>query len=217
MNADLVMAVTKRETMKLFDVTTVLKQYDGCKDVGFHWFRDDKPEGRPYAELISGYDPEFSFAPEERIDELFTEDEAAQLKAHLDQQYGKAGVTTITEAALPIANNQTGAGSIAVGGGNDFLRLRSFLPFKVRADERRSSRRPPRCPLQAHFNADRRPRCLAGGASGTRRGSSSWRAPKREGSGSSGGRWSWRNGCAGEEEEDDGRIESVTAARRALA
>lgn len=111
--------------MKLFKVTTVVPEFDGCKDVEFIWFRSDVrphgPQPRPYADLIKNYDPRqddnarpgtsMSFYAEDYVESLFTEAEAKQLKAYIDR--------TIAEAQLPVPNNVIGVGAIPVGGGND--------------------------------------------------------------------------------------------------
>lgn len=125
-------------TDKLFRVTTVVKEYDGRKDVAFHWFYDGKrTPPRPYAELVKNYDPTDRNASysEDCIDEMFTEDEANQLVAYLNRTHGDDGPHIIEEEKLPIANNMMGLGAIAVGGGDDFYMLYNApeypLPFKV--------------------------------------------------------------------------------------
>src|SRR5262245_12896768 len=109
--------------MKLYHVTTKVKEfeYDGhlYLDVTFQWFCHKRPDSlpRPYAELIKDYDPNdhhIGYA-EEAVDELFTADEAAQLKSYLDSNYD--GETTITECKLPLPKNVMGHGAIPVGGG----------------------------------------------------------------------------------------------------
>jgi hypothetical protein len=66
---------------------------------------------------------------------MFELDQAQALKDYIDQNYGDEGITTIKKATLPIAKYSGGAGSMAVGGGNDFLMLdnnpKYSLPFKV--------------------------------------------------------------------------------------
>ena len=126
--------------MKLFHVTTVVKEYDGCKDVAFEWFKE-KPTGarRPYEHLIADYPHEVPpecaerYYPEGYIDELFTEHEAGQLADYLSTF--RNSTTTINEVSLPAANNVMGLGDIAVGGGTDFYMLSKRdnypLPFSV--------------------------------------------------------------------------------------
>ena len=88
--------------MKLFHVTTVVKEYDGCKDVAFEWFKE-KPTGarRPYEHLIADYPHEVPpecaerYYPEGYIDELFTEHEAGQLADYLSTF--RNSTTTINE------------------------------------------------------------------------------------------------------------------------
>ena len=106
--------------MKLYNVDTIVKEFQDCKDVNFRWFySNDRPQPRrPYAELVKNYTPDPY--TEGYIDELFSEDEARQLKQYLDREHGDAGTTTITEVSLPVANNIGGVGAIAVGGGDDF-------------------------------------------------------------------------------------------------
>jgi hypothetical protein len=79
--------------MKLYGVITTVKEYRGKKDVSFAWFCTDRgtPSHRRYADLIENYDPQDEVRMDEvqtsnrrmaeaRIDELFTADEASQLK-----------------------------------------------------------------------------------------------------------------------------------------
>jgi hypothetical protein len=134
--------------MKLYRVGTLVKEYRGCKDVAFDWFRvynrsckeiavefDELIER--YDELIEGYNPRETgrLYAEDAIEEMFTETEATALKAYLDREHGDEGVTTIKEAKLPIGNNTMGVGAIAVGGGDDFYMLHKEpeydLPFKA--------------------------------------------------------------------------------------
>jgi hypothetical protein len=73
--------------MKLYSVMTTVKEYSGCKNVIFRWFRQPMPQGRrPYADLIKDYEPGNS--TEKFVEELFTWDEARQLKTYLDQHHG---------------------------------------------------------------------------------------------------------------------------------
>ncbi len=96
--------------MNLYRVLTVVREYHGCKDVTFVWFYEAERPPRPYAELIENYQPDpkeggcwgnMSYA-EDYIRELFSLDEARQLKDYLDREYGHEGTTTITEEHLPI-------------------------------------------------------------------------------------------------------------------
>src|SRR5262249_8154204 len=76
---------------------------------------------------------------EHYIEELFTADEAKQLKDYLDREHGAEGATTINEVDLPIANNVMGVGMIVgvigIGRGEYFYTLdeepKYDLPFKV--------------------------------------------------------------------------------------
>jgi len=44
--------------MKLYSIITTVKEYSGCKNLVFHWFRHAMPQGqRPYADLIKDYEP----------------------------------------------------------------------------------------------------------------------------------------------------------------
>jgi hypothetical protein len=119
--------------IELFSVCTAVKQYSGCKDVTFIWFRNDPARGRRYRDLIRDCDP----GPYAKgyIDELFTQEEAEALKQYLDRNYGDAGTNTIHKVDLPVAGNTMGVGAIAVGGGTDFYMLDKdeeySLPFKV--------------------------------------------------------------------------------------
>jgi hypothetical protein len=124
--------------MKLYIVRTTAKEYDGCRDVVFQWFRHAMPQGqRPYADLIKNYEPgdRAAIYAEEFIEELFTWDEARQLKAYLDQHHGEQGDTVIKETTLPVENNMMGFLAHPVGGGDSFYILckepEYALPFKV--------------------------------------------------------------------------------------
>jgi hypothetical protein len=124
--------------VELYRVTTIVKKFRGCKDVGFDWFRCERRAPRPYAELIENYDPSGRRDVRDAegcIDEMFELDEAQALKDYIDRNYGEAGITTIKKAELPIANNVMGVGATPVGGGQDFHLLDKApnytLPFKV--------------------------------------------------------------------------------------
>jgi hypothetical protein len=124
--------------LKLYHVRTTGVQYCGCKNVAFDWFRCERGEPRPYAELIENYDLADELVvgyAESAIDGYFTEAEAIALKAYLDREHGHEGVTTIKEMELPIPSNTMGVAAIPVGGGTDFLMLHrepAFdLPFEV--------------------------------------------------------------------------------------
>jgi hypothetical protein len=126
------------DAMKLYSVTTLVPEHDGCRDVTFSWFKTE-PTGaaRPYRDLIDGYDDATYGAAYEkgRIDELFTEDEAAQLVAYLAAAHEGVGTTTTKEVSLPIPNGRMGFGAVPVGGGNDLYGLYKepdySLPFEV--------------------------------------------------------------------------------------
>jgi hypothetical protein len=123
--------------MDLYDVTTTVKEYHGCKNVKFHWLRLETAP-RPYADLIENYDPsklDVCYS-EHCIDELFELDEAQALKDYLDREVaGRQDITTIEKAKLPIPNNSISPDAIGVGGGDDFYQLDKTpnysLPFKV--------------------------------------------------------------------------------------
>ena len=123
--------------MKLYRVRTTAKEYHGCRDVVFQWFRHAMPQGqRPYADLIKDYEPkESDLYTEFLIEELFTQDEARQLKDYLDRHHGGEGETVIKEFPLPVDNCTMGYGCMAVGGGDGFYKLckesKYSLPFKV--------------------------------------------------------------------------------------
>jgi hypothetical protein len=121
--------------MDLYHVMTTVKEYRGCKNVRFNWFRCERRASRSYADLIENYDPSDRDA-EGCIDEMFERDEAEALKGYIGQNYGELkGITAVEKAELPIANNRLGVGATAVGGGNDFYMLDKSpnysLPFKV--------------------------------------------------------------------------------------
>jgi hypothetical protein len=123
---------------KLYHVTTVVKEYNGHKNVSFKWFFAGMRHSRlPYTELIAGYDPddEDIHYPEGAVDEMFTEDEANQLKSYLDREHGGSGTTSIKAAEIPIPKNTISAGALPVGGPQDLYQLqnedRYDLPFEV--------------------------------------------------------------------------------------
>jgi len=71
--------------MKLYRVQTAVKEYSGCRNVVFKWFREDAPaERRNYAKLIENFNPADRFAADAEgfIDALFAKDEALQLKEY---------------------------------------------------------------------------------------------------------------------------------------
>jgi hypothetical protein len=72
---------------------------------------------------------------EDFVEELFTWDEAQQLRGYLEQKHRDQGPTVIEAVSLPIENNWIGLGALAVGGGDDFYMLCKepaySLPFKV--------------------------------------------------------------------------------------
>jgi len=112
--------------MKLYRVRTTAKEFGGCRNVTFYWFRQAMPRGRrPYADLIRDYDPKDQLVAyaECLIEELFTEDEAGQLKCWIDRRHGHVGATVIEEEPLPVENRRMGFGAHAVGGGDGFYPL----------------------------------------------------------------------------------------------
>jgi hypothetical protein len=124
--------------IKLYSVTSNVKEFHGCKDVTFRWFfAAERAQRRPYADLIKHYqaDDEYRMYSEGYIEELFSEDEARQLKEYLDREHGHEGTNSITEERLPIGRNVMGVGAVPVGGGDDFYMLDQepnySLPFKV--------------------------------------------------------------------------------------
>jgi hypothetical protein len=88
--------------MKLYSVVTVVKEFKGCRDVDLVWFRCQKSDRQHlYADLIENYDPTRSKPRDTsgddfpndfmdavaQVEELFTEEEAKQLKDYLDQNH----------------------------------------------------------------------------------------------------------------------------------
>src|SRR5215472_17850212 len=105
--------------MKLYRVRTTAKEYHGYRDIVFQWFRHAMPQGqRLYADLIKDYEPRNrdAFYVEAYIEELFTWDEARQLKAYLDQYHGHGN----QRGGPTVENNVMGFGARAVGGGDSF-------------------------------------------------------------------------------------------------
>jgi hypothetical protein len=87
--------------------------------------RSREGDRRRYAELIKGYDDlenDLRVYAESYIHELFTQDEARQLKDYLDSEFGQHATTTITEVPLPV-DNIMGVGMLPVGGETDFYML----------------------------------------------------------------------------------------------
>jgi hypothetical protein len=120
------------ENPKLSAVTTIVKELRGFKAVELHWIYDgQRPQRRSYAELIENYDP-VDYGARSFVDELFTADEARQLKDYLDQS--NQGTTTISDVDFPIPNNLVGYMATGVGGPTGFLMITKYpypLPFKV--------------------------------------------------------------------------------------
>jgi hypothetical protein len=96
--------------IELFSAITIVKQFCDCKEVPFHWFRNEPATGRSYPDLIQNYQPGDLY-PESYVDELFTWDEANGLKEYLDRDYGDAGITTIRQAVLPVPRSTMGLGA----------------------------------------------------------------------------------------------------------
>jgi hypothetical protein len=125
--------------MKLYHVTSRVRELGGCKNVRLNWFYDGKrTERRPYTQLIIDYDPDDEHqCPESAIDETFTEDEALQLKTFLDEYHGHDTETEIVEMELPIPNNLIGVCAISYGGGVEKVcehkKEEYPLPFKASA------------------------------------------------------------------------------------
>jgi hypothetical protein len=136
--------------MKLYSVVTMVKEFKACRDVELVWFRCQKSDRQhSYADLIENYDqtrskpmdtsgddfPDDLMDAEAQVEQLFTEQEAKQLKDYLNQNHDDP--TTISEAKLPIQQNTMGFGAIPCGGGCDCLivyeRPGYPLPFKVMA------------------------------------------------------------------------------------
>jgi hypothetical protein len=122
--------------LKLFFVTTIVHEFDGYKNVHLTWYyHGERAEPRPYAELIEDYDPtdpdfDFGYA-KEHINEMFSEDEANQLKAYLDANKGEHS-TTVEPAHLPVSTNELGPGCVPVGGPQGFYTgLEGKLPFET--------------------------------------------------------------------------------------
>jgi hypothetical protein len=110
--------------MKLYSLKTIVGEFDGCKDVVFHWFYCDRAKRRPYAELIKDYNSHDNLAAyaEHAVDELFTATEASALDEYLRLRYCDH-TTTIEEATLPLPNNVMGFRGLPVGGGDGFYEL----------------------------------------------------------------------------------------------
>jgi len=111
----------------LFQVTTIVKEFSGHRNVRFDWFCAERKEPPiPYAKAIRDYDPHDDDArySEFAIDELFTRDEAKALKAYLDKHHGNEGVTTIEQYdKLPIDMNTIGFGVLSMIHGGDYCSL----------------------------------------------------------------------------------------------
>jgi hypothetical protein len=99
------------EADDLYYVHTIVKEYAGCKDIKFSWFRTEKSD-RPYGQLVKDYNPDEAMAAysELAVDELFSFDEANALKRYLDRHHGAEDETTIVKAEIPLANNVGGMG-----------------------------------------------------------------------------------------------------------
>jgi hypothetical protein len=122
--------------MKLNRASTTVREFRGCKNVVFIWFRYMPPGRRPYAVLIKDYEPERPHAvyAELLIEELFTWEEARHLKDYLDRHHGCEGKTVIEQVPLPVENRRMGYGALAIGD-DDFYSICEgpaySLAFKV--------------------------------------------------------------------------------------
>jgi hypothetical protein len=147
------------EMLKLFQVTTVVKELKGHRNVPVSWYRHKPKHGeRSYQQLIADYsaDDEYAGYAEACIDEDFTEDEAKQLKAYLDGIDG-GYPAVIREVSLPIGNNGMPLSAMPAGGGPDHLMFADDpgwpLPFEVWGyfDTRFCERVPDDAPLGIPF------------------------------------------------------------------
>jgi hypothetical protein len=98
--------------MKLYHVTSRVKEYDGHKDVQFSWFLWDRRAQpvAPYPDLISDYatlDEDAREYAQVLVDEMFTDDEARLLLAWLNEH--REGVHSLGETTMPVsARNEDG-------------------------------------------------------------------------------------------------------------
>ena len=137
-------ASKRRKTMTdLYHVCSTAKLFKGFKNVNITWFmaRRQQPVA-PYAELIADYaelerDEDRAMA-EDRVDEMFTGDEARALLAWLDEH--RAAAHALLPHAMPIRARTDdgglwiGVGATTVGGLQDFLvpsEIDWSLPFKA--------------------------------------------------------------------------------------
>jgi hypothetical protein len=131
--------------MKLYYVRSTVEAFHGYRDVCLTWFMWDRrvQPVLPYAEAIRDYaeivDDEQRCCTEDYLDEHFTESEAQQVLAWLNQnrrakhEIIEAGITPITARNDRGSWNQSFS-SIPVGGVQDFLMLNKGdwkLPFKI--------------------------------------------------------------------------------------
>jgi hypothetical protein len=124
--------ITEGENDKLYDVTSIVKEFNGCKDVKLNWFYCDRTKRRPYAELIKDYDPHDDLAiyAAHAVDELFTTTEATALAEYLRLRYCDH-TTTIEEATLPLPNDIMGLRGFPVGGGDGFYELHEDPVYRL--------------------------------------------------------------------------------------
>ncbi|GAI73382.1 unnamed protein product, partial [marine sediment metagenome] len=72
---------------KVYQVTSIVKEWDNYKEVPFGWFLIDRKKPLiPYKEGIMNY-VEGDLYSESAIDELFTNQEAKQLVAYLEKEH----------------------------------------------------------------------------------------------------------------------------------
>jgi hypothetical protein len=120
-----------------FRVNTTIPEYGHHKDVTFYWFKKTITRRRQalYEVLINDYNVKENNAYAEwAIEELFSADEAAALKAYLDAVHGDAGTTVIEPVELPMRKSFP-FNAIEAGGGVDYYELcrepEYNLPFEV--------------------------------------------------------------------------------------
>lgn len=95
--------------MMLYQVTTMVPEFACHRNVPISWCLIERTGLRPYAALIEDYNPTADCRrAEAAVDELFNEEQAAALKAHLDREHGPEIVTTVEEAKVPFPNNVIG-------------------------------------------------------------------------------------------------------------
>jgi len=103
----------------LYHVRTVIPRFKGHRDVDFTWFEEYGESPVPYAQAIRNYGQcPVDLRPycDSAVDELLTHEEAAALKAYLEENHPDCA-HTLEKVELPLTANTMGLIAVPLGGG----------------------------------------------------------------------------------------------------